>query len=75
MQDTEADLLMTGAVAQLLKVSETRVRQLEQAGAIRALRTSDNRRLFRRRDVLELAQQRALVRMTTMRRPAPRWPR
>lgn len=49
---------MTGAVAKDLSLSEDRVRQLERAGILKALRTSTGVRLFDPADVRLLKQQR-----------------
>jgi excisionase family DNA binding protein len=50
MQDQE-EYLTTGSVSRELDVSESRVRQLETAGRLPAVRTDRGVRLFRRADV------------------------
>jgi DNA-binding transcriptional MerR regulator len=60
----DRDYLTTGPTARELKVSESRVRQLELAGRLPAIRTDSGVRLFRRKDVetLKRAREAAAVR-------------
>jgi len=58
MQHDEA--LTTRDVARLLDLSETRIRQLEAAGALRSARTPRGLRIFKRNDVERLASERRL---------------
>jgi len=57
--DRMPNFWMTGVVAKNLSISEDRVRQLERAGILKAIRTSTGVRLFDPADVRVLKQQRA----------------
>jgi len=55
MQQVEAQLLTPAEAGRLLDLTPAGVRYLERAGKLRAMRTPTGRRLFRRRDVEQLA--------------------
>ena len=57
-EQRENEILTTGAVARALGVSETRVRQLVEAGEISCERTIAGMRLYRRSDVERILRQR-----------------
>lgn len=52
------ELLLPQEAGRLLGVGPTRVRQLESAGILKAVRTASGWRLFRRGDVEQLAAER-----------------
>lgn len=54
----DSDFLLTAAAAKVLQVSSEMVRVLERSGRLKALKTSTGTRLFRREDVVRLAQER-----------------
>jgi len=56
--DHSATLLLTSDVARILSVSPDRVRALERLGQLPALKTENGVRLFDRRDVERLANER-----------------
>lgn len=57
--DETRTLLTTLEAARILKLSNTRVLQLERVGRLTAQRTSTGQRIFDRADVLRLARERA----------------
>lgn len=54
------DLLLPSDAARILRLSVDSVRVLADAGKLPAMRTVGGRRLFRRSDVSDLAQERAI---------------
>jgi excisionase family DNA binding protein len=64
------DLMTTGEAARVLGLSTDMVRLLERDGLVRAQRTTNGLRLFRRRDVEKLAAKRARVADKKQRRSA-----
>lgn len=59
-----SDLITTGMVARALGISAERVRQIERAGYLPAMRTANGIRLFRADDVKEFRKQREERRAT-----------